>query len=261
MSEENKSLIGVDAPSFMSQEDLNSGCGAEGAAKHIIPSRVKIVQSNAKKPYSELFNEGDVILTPGKHLVCPAGGFFTFTPVYFFTEYCLVNPYKTAGTLPMIRERSLDENSEIAKRCENLESITCPELPSEKCKYKKFLNFLVRIYNSPGGDFPCLLSFSGGEYKYGSNFLGMLLGAQKMYTRNFSAMPNSHENPGNEWIGLDVINPPGDSGFGPWVTDENWYKTSKRFFEQFTEDRHSILADYEDSEEVQPAEADTGEFN
>lgn len=131
------------------------------------PAWVRIVQSNTKSPVKPPLKEGDIYLTDTITKVGDQEEPFSFFPMGFFPSWGITNPY---GTDPYIRASTLDPASELAKQCKlNIGKTTIIE--GVTCKYMSFLNFVVLV---PGYSIPFMMSFKGGEYKYGQNFIGLL---------------------------------------------------------------------------------------
>jgi len=164
--------------------------GLDATLQYVRPPRLKIIQKQSATDLLAKFDVGDIILAESQTLVSqvlknaggkpdPAqgGAPFHFVPVFFFTEYCLWNPYMP-GTLPPIRARSLDPLSEIAKRAKNSELWyePCPESKEGKpMRYCEHLVFVVSLLGEQffKGDL-FAISFLRGSFKYGVKMSGLL---------------------------------------------------------------------------------------
>lgn len=210
-------------PAFLKSAE-NVPMGTEQLSEYMIPSFLRIVQGLSAREIKEQFDEGDVILQPDKI------GIYSkdhpdpvpFTPLLFYTEYCVWNPLKTKGQLPFIRERSTDPNSEIAQKARNPDQRNepCPEMPSENLRYVEHLNFLVqlRVPNAPV--LPVIMSFVVGEHMTGRKFANLICSRnQPLYACVFQFTTSLRSNKqGNSWFGFDIVNHPTN----PWVTEEEF---------------------------------------
>lgn len=218
-------------PDYLKVQDDHS---LDTVKQYVRPSRIKVVQSTAESKLKDSYGVGSVILLPeGITIVTPArderGNInygttppFTFTPIFFFAEFCVWNPLSTKGKLPAIRERSFDQNSQIAIRARSMKDRKrpCPEEPTEMLTYCEHLNFVVHLHGYPD---QVILSFSRGEFNAGQNFAGLLRMRQgvPMYGNNFEAHLNYRENAKGNWIGLDISNP---TEVSPFVDEEAFRK-------------------------------------
>jgi hypothetical protein len=196
---------------------------------------LKIIQKMARPPFADAFNTGDVAMVPEMLLIAPIqltekgksmerGAPFHFVPLFFFPEWCCWNPIQTAGQLDAIRERSLNQDSVIARKARNrdLKPEICPEWPSENLRYQEHLNFVITIIgNNPARDCNVIVSFTRGEHRTGSTLLSILrLRKAPMFGQQFEAVSTFRPGTGKgDWYGLDITAPTVLSGIGSWVTD------------------------------------------
>lgn len=285
LPEERRVVTSPNVPDFMREE---TDFGLDGANQYISPPRMKVVQKQSGAPLSEMFDTGDVILMPNMLLVSkvkkndnnkPAGEGhgFGLTPLFFFPEWLLINPMELKGSLPFIEQRSLDPNSPMVPRCRNkdlwldpiLDQTTGKQMVKEGKpmfrRYVEALNFLVMIVGDhPASGVPVLLSFSKGEHKSGGNLLTLLkLRKAPIFGCQFFAQTRHRpNNPKGDWYGIDVMNPPGDSGISPFVQDGEDYDAYKKMHKEFREhhSKNLIRVDYDDSEVTVDATVTPSEF-
>lgn len=218
--------------------------GAENLSQYIVPPRLKLIQPTTGGEYAEKFNVGDAILVPqllkiiglevdpttGRPM--PQSSGVRFTPLFFFAEYCLWNPYKSGVELPMIRERSYDSKSVIAVRAKDAaqREMPCPDAPGKMMRYVEHLNFLVSIHSPELQDLPVLMSFARSEHRYGTNFMTLLqMRRAAIFGCNFQFTVRKRTNKdGQVWYGLDVENPADNA----WVENPDRFEANKIMFEQ-----------------------------
>jgi hypothetical protein len=253
----------LSVPSFM-QNDAQ--IGTEVLRQYVIPPRVKVVQPTSKEPFSKLFNVGDVVLVPQMVTVAPVilddkkrptdtGTPFHFIPVFFFAEWCIWNPYQLKGSLPPIRERTIDPKSEIAIRARNPETrlAPCPEDQKWNIRYCEHLNYCVVLTGEGmAAGTPVVMSFVRSEHRAGSNFASLIkMRRAPIFGCQFEAVSRYRKNDQGEWYGIDVMNPSVESDMGGWVTDEAVYEMLrvKHLELKQSHDESRIVVDHEDPEE------------
>lgn len=267
-------------PAFMAgtaREDF----GLQDALQYVRPPRVKIVQPLSRPAIKEQFNDGDAIVVPTMQLLAPVeidaqtkrpsgnGSPFLVVPIFFYPEFCVWNPLSlvNAGTLPTIRERSLDSRSPIAIRAksQNREDI-CPENPTEKIKYVEHLNFIIMPLDGEFFGTPLVVSFSKAEFKTGSSFCASLqMRRAPIYGCVFQFQVKKRNNQKGTWFGFDITNPAPPSS--PWLGENDgelfaWLK--ERHIEFREAHKNGLLqADYEDETQTIDASANataSGEY-
>ena len=226
--------------------------------QYVRPPRVKVVQAMTDEKIKELFGVGDVVLLPDNIGILKAARDergnvlvgqtipFVFTPLFFFTEFCLWNPLEMKGKLPAIRERTFDHNSKIAIRARDFHNrkMPCPEDPAHDCIFCEHLNFIIKIQ---GHDEPAILTFSRGEFKAGQNFAALIkMRGVPLYANIFAANLAHRKNDKGNWYGLDISNPNLDDT-SPYVGEE-LFKQYQQFFEKYMKDFEEKLIEvnYED---------------
>lgn len=247
-------------PAYMAGDST----GIEEMERFIVPPRLKIVQKQSSEELLAAFSIGTVILSPQRVLVVEPGTPFTFTPIFAWPEWYSANPIETKGQLPFIRERTLDPTSRLAKKCANPDFwVETVEENGKKLEIRNIeaLNFLVKIHDVESvGSTDVVMSFSRGEHKTGTSFLGLIKTRRgAMYGLRFQAVidpNNTRSNASGAWRGFDITNAPEH----PFVSEEE-YPAYKLLHEEYKAKRQSIRVDYDEVDadaagEVVPA----GEF-
>lgn len=251
-------------PDFLggiSKEDF----GTEVLSQYVSPPFIKVVQSNSKEPYNQ-YEDGSVLAVPLNQQLFAPGQSFHITPIFMYPEYVLTNPF-TLKHLPFIRERSLDQKGELARKCRDFANrmVVCPEAPADKqqdskfqCAYYEHLNFACLIWEHEVFSVnPIIFTFRSSEFKSGRKLSGMI------HTRNapiaalrFSCWTGIHNSSGNENWGLNFDNPAAD-GMSPWLTEEEFAETNRLHLE-FKElhERGAIKVDLDDESAEKDATAD-----
>lgn len=138
------------------------------------PPRIKIIQDNSKPPFKPPFNDGDVIIVPQMLKIGDVETPFTFTPIYFFSNFICCNPYSPNDSLPMIRESTFDPRSELARKCQKIGyREPCPENPKKELTFNTVLNFLIRVEHEGAPEVPIAMVFRSTTFKFGQNLIGM----------------------------------------------------------------------------------------
>jgi len=257
-------------------EHLQGDFGTEEASEFITPPRIKVVQALSSRLHELGFDTGDCVVVPQNLMLAPieqiekggktrpgeAGFPFHFVPLLFFVEYCLWNPLETRESLPMIRERSYDKDSEIAKRARDpkLRTMLCPEFPEKDgkqlhCRYVEHLNFIVLLQDEHElAGVPLLLSFSKGEHNQGRQLLALMkLRKVPICGARYVGQVRHRTPSGKDWFGIDINNPLDKE---PFVTDPDEFAVYKGFHEDLknAHESNKLRADYSD-EEAEDADA------
>jgi hypothetical protein len=221
--------VAVPVPEHLQVENPES---LDALKQYIRPNRVKIIQDQTDAEIKAATGPaGTVCLMPSQEVINPivytnnmpdeeATPPFFFTPIFLFTEFLCINPYKLKDTLPAIRSRSFDANSEEAQRARDFDNreMLCPENPDYKCTFVESLNFAVMIN---GQEELSVMSFQKGEFKTGLKFVQLIKarGKVEIFANIFAGHTALHSNKSDSWWGIDPANPhPDDSD--PWVASE-----------------------------------------
>ena len=249
-------------PEFLKQEIAASGGGAGLATlkTKVTPPRIKVIQKTAGAELQAVYNVGDVILSPSgvpvirqllddvTHKPIGKSEEFLFIPLFYYPEFIITNPYQLKSQLPMIRERTLDPQSQLGRDCQVFEKrkFPCPESPPNtnyECTRSECFNFIVTLLtpNERFCDIACM-SFRSGEYKTGQNFASLIMSRGShgskpdIFANVFAATCSlhTHKNGDPSW-GLDIANPRlvEYGGYGHWVKDYDLYK--------YAEAQHKLL--------------------
>lgn len=215
--------------------------GLEILNQYVQPPRVKIVQPLSGEPFNayppgtvlsvggpEMRVIADIGFDPVSRRSLENGNPFYFVSVFFYPEYCLWNDFKMKGTLPAIRDRTTDPQSEIAKRAKSqgMREEPQPEKEGAHMRYVEHLNHVVCLYHPDLFDTPHVLSFARAEHKTGCNFAGLVrMRRAPLYGCNWEGSTIYRDNGKGQWYGWNMTNPqitdPNIEGYlSPWVEDE-----------------------------------------
>lgn len=239
-------------PVYMSDE---KPVGLEAVQEYVIPPRIKIVQKQADDALLERFNAGDVIVIPAEVIISkyekenPER--FHFVPLFFYPEWATWSSIEVRNEVPMILERTLDSDSEIAKKSKS------SKLRVEKMQYEgreievrhvEHLNFIISLYNHPLGVDAMVLSFNRGEHGSGMRFSSLIkLRGSSIYGGVYEGVIAKRTGPKGEWMGLNVSNPTIE-GVNPWVTQDEYAALAIKHKELAESHKAGLLrADYEDT--------------
>lgn len=238
-------------PSYLAQV---SETGVENMVQYVRPPRVKIVQPPSDKKLKDRFQEGTAIVLPQTEMIAKFGEPFTFTPIFSFPEWCVWNPLQMKATLPVIRERSLDPQSAIARLAadERRRNFPCPENAAYMCSAAQHINIVAMINTPIIEDIPVVMVFVRSELKTGSMVLSLIqLRKAHMCSVVLEGQVASRKNAKGEWYGFDFSNPSSED-VHPWNTEEafarylelhNLYKEAHR--------RNEIVVDHDDDAMVE----------
>jgi hypothetical protein len=177
--------------------------GMEDTDRFRVPSFIKVCQALTRNKGD--LKEGELFATPNK-VALPQPLYFA--PLYRYSEFTIQNPM--GHPEKWIRERTYDPASDLGQKCLTLKgddrSFPCPEVAGKECKYREIITFIIMI---EGAGSPCVLSFYGGEWIYGSKFIQLLNNrpTTEMCVNRFQMSTSLHEFGGNQWYGFDIFNP------------------------------------------------------
>lgn len=232
--EKNLSNVTSEAmPAFLSVPEGEKPVGTGGLEKYLRPSFGKVIQGQTKAPLKPPFTDGDLIILPEQIKVCSEREQVAIVPIFWYPEYCLHNPY---GAKEFIAARSLDPESEIAQRCMSRDrdkrQFPSDEVSGKYCEYKEHINFAVvfpEIEEIAGKI--VILSFSGGEWKYGGNFASLITNRSVKHIcgNRFQMMTTDHSGGGNTWKGIHVQSP---SDGIKYITNEDQFNSYVKLHEK-----------------------------
>ena len=227
--------------------------GLEEMRSFLTPPMLKVVQAKRTDAYKP-FAEGSVIVTPTNEIVCAKEGYFPFTVLYTYSQYCVHNSFARPEGLFTIRESTFDFNSEIAQKCRDFVTEPMPEDPTNPkmwIKYATHINALIVIHGIPAlENIPVIFSQYLGAWKSGRRMLDLLnartgLSHTPIYCHNLMAHQVNLKSKENDWEGLDISNPTADVDVGKYVTAEQLVKY-KELHDMLKADRDRLVVNYED---------------
>lgn len=226
-----------------------SPTGMEGADTFLTPPRLKIMQAGREGEFKN-FPEGAVIVTPTNEVVCGPKGFFAFTVLYRYEQFCVHNPFDRPDDMTLIREATFDFDSEVASKCLNFVSEPFPENPTLQIRYVTHYNSLIIVHGIPAlARTPVLLSQFIGSAKSGRRLLDLLKvrtsDGTPIYVHN--VMAKQTELPGKKtYQGLEISNPTADVDCGRWVMDLAEVAAYEALHEKCKAERDRFIVTYDD---------------
>lgn len=232
--------------------------GLEEVGQYVVPPRLKVVQPLSDSELRAQHPAGCVVLTPSLVRVAGMqqdnpneGEPFLFTPLFFFVEWSTWNP---RNVQPMIVDRTFDPKHEIAlkavdskRRFETLEGQKTPDGKDFVLRHVEALNFIIAIHTPELVGLPCLLSYSRGDHRFGSNFCNLIRMRRNVpiYGGVYEGKVGLRKNNEGEWFGITPSNPP--EGVTPLVP-EALFDGFKEFHLQMAEahENRLIRPDYEE---------------
>lgn len=226
----------------------------------VSPPRLKLIQGSSAQALKREFGESAIIVQPENKIVSEALSGeqlesvpFKVVPIFQWKEYICWNPIPLPAGLMAIRERSVDENSALARKCTPKEwkdrDQPCPEDTSLKIKYREHINFVFLILDPLGFDLPVAMSFHDGSYTEGAKLckLAKTIMNLKLYAQVFELSCSPRTKNGNDYYGWNVRHAVSPEGLVDHVgsyfkrlgsTDEEaqqWYGYVKQLHEEFRE--------------------------
>ena len=243
-------------PAFMQSAEVQ---GLDDLSQYIVPPRLKIVQKMSGSPFDELFSVGEVVAVPQLMRIAglddaKAGEMFFITPLFFFVEWCTLNPFQMKGSLPFIRERSDDPGSALASKSRSPATWQepCPENAEYSIRHCEMLNFIVLLLgNTDFSGIPVVMSFSKAEHRSGTNFASLIkMRRAPIYGGQYAVATAERPSAKGNWFGFNIVNPPGDCGVTPFVEDEERFNQLKAIHMELDAAARSskIRVDYDDTE-------------
>lgn len=236
----------VEKPAFL--KEFEGPKGTEELSQIMVPSRLKILQPIIQDETLRAdFAPGDCLIVPENLMIANEGSpAIAFTPVVFYREWCIWNPLKMQGQLDFIRDRSMDPQSEIAKRASdpNGREEPCPENPKETLRYMAHLNFLCVLHIEEAPPLPVLMTFVSAEYKKGQRFANLIIARNDpIYSGVYEFTIGPRQNESGNWWGFDINN-----AAEPYVNAEQ-FELFKGLHEDLARKvkEGDVMADYEDA--------------
>lgn len=254
--------LATPAPEFIKRGP--EAAGVERLAQFVTPPLFKIVQKQSDDDLQNRFGKGTTILRPADVVVAPAGTPFHIIPILHYPEYVTWAPIELKGQVPAILDRSLDQNSALARKAtdrdrwveENFEWSPGEGQPTRKIakvRHVEHITFIVVLYNHEMGIQPAVMSFARAEHKSGRSFASLIkMRNADMFGCVFEVVvnPEPRKNEKGSWYGWDVRNPTVE-GVGPWVTDEAMYHQLRQLNAEFEQAyQNKLLRANYDSEDV-----------
>lgn len=280
MAEENTQLAispSANLPSYINPE--TDDLGMQNLEQYVTPPLVAIIQGMTRPPAKDLGPEGTVYTKPGYAVIWrpafpaankPADDIpIMFVPLFMFTEFICWNPSEIAG-LPIIRERTTDQNSDLAKISRKFKKeerqILCPESPLDEkgnpkywCRAQEHINFII-MFQSENPDLngmQVLLSFSSTSLKEGRDLCTAIKsrGQLPIYAQIYTMSSKSKSNAKGIWKGWNIFPALEPNSTRCKVVDEEWYHFTKGRYEELRDKYNAGLIQAAYDEE----EATTGE--
>lgn len=219
---EQKDLVKIQAPEgvpdYLAQY-LETDTSLDALKKERTLSRFKVIQGSASQELKKIFNEGDVIISPGQTLVAnmikqlQESERFRIVPIFFFVEYCKWADRNDTSS-PTILARSNDKTSDIAKKAKDANLRDEEYGDGFIAHYVEHLNFACILYGEhplAAQREPFILGFSRGEWTLGKSFITSL---SRLSSPLWSTVWELHsairQRKGNTWWGIDFSVPEKD---------------------------------------------------
>lgn len=244
-------------PDFV-KADTSGASGLTELRQIMLPSFLRVLQAQIQdEELAARYKSGDVVILPEKRgiylmedrigtggAIVPKSVPIAFTPIVYFKEWCCLNPISMRGQLPMIRERSSDPGSDLARRSRTpeLRTAPCPEKGSEKLRFQEYLNFLVMLRIEDAPILPVIMSFVSAEHVTGRRFANLIISRgpeAKLYAGVYEFTTGLRQNAQGKWYGFDIAN----HSAAPWVTSDEY---------AIYREAHAQLAPKIQAGEVQP---------
>ena len=259
LTEVRPAATAIALPEYM-QGVADTEMGIDVLKQYVQPPRFKVIQKSSNADLLSQFSEGDLIVMPDLTLFKQMqkegtqkkdwlGDTFRFTPVFFFAEWVIWNPIQMKGSLPAIRERTLDPRSDIAmrSRTKDLRQAVCPENSNFKLKYSEHLNFMVALHDGPYAGTGIAMTFASGSHKHGVRLCNLIqMRKAPIYGCVFQAQVRWEENQMGDWWSIVAENPALESG-PQWVPAEE-FETFKSLHLELKEMHEKLLIDYTDDD-------------
>lgn len=249
-----------EAPSFM---DADRKMGLELVSQKIRPPFMKIVQKQSSDELIDQYGIGAVLLVPDNILVLePDASPIRIVPLFFYVEYLKLASINLKGQESMIKERSTDPCSELARRCANrdLWYEDHPNYPGDddyRYRNAEALSFICMFDEPHLPNFPFTLSFMKGSYGKGQTFCNQIhmRAGRPLFGSVFalSVDPQLGQNSKGQWRRFLTANPPER----PWIEDAEQYAAFRELHLAMKRayDAGQLEPDYDDEESSTPDSA------
>ena len=228
--------------------------GLQGMDEHLVPPMVRVVQSNAQPPLTDLFSTGDVVLVPINSKIAGLregsaedGEPFFFTPIFFYVDYIQTSSWGMKGKVPFVLHQTTDPDSELARKAKD------PALRTETSVIEGYeehgeievrnvqcLNYVVLIEGELTETLPVMLSFSRSNHRAGQNLTTLIRArSANLYSGRYECRVKRVSNDQGTWFKMIVGNP---SDGHPWC-DEERQEICRKAFQQIQS--KFVQADYD----------------
>lgn len=249
-------------PSYIAE--IKDRVDMSSIAEKVLPPRLKIVQAQSTE-LKKTFDVGDLVLLPGMEKLISYNNeepeYTPMIPIYMFTEFCKWLDFKDPkGKGNPITERTFDPNSDLANLCRDPD--TYMEDYGKGFQYTNSEHICFIVYLPEMGQ-AAVLVFRTSGYAVGRAFCTLLKARNAaMVGCQFALGVRPAENVMGNWFTYDVKNPPGDCGFGPWVSDKATVDAMLELHTDFEKahQANKIHVDYGDESESIDTDGDEAPF-
>ncbi len=275
-----KDLTKIDAPTLPAylQNEAEGDESLDTMQEFRVIPRIKIIQALASTELLELFDAGDIIVSPLNQMICKhekgEDKFFSIVPLLFYPEWCKWSDRKDSDAAAIL-ERSFDVTSEVAKKSKDARTRFegyggTKEDGGYKlhARYVEHLNFIVVIYD-PSHELhmeTLALSYSRGEYYAGANLCsaastrGAVGARAPLWSQVWDLVPKYRVRGENKWWGMDHCTPEldEDENSRAFITEEE-VPVFKELHEQMFEmhSKRLIVVDHSGGDdEEEPSDDD-----
>ena len=172
--------------------------------EHRVLPRLKLIQAMTDNALKDRVGEGSCILTPGEAMICDKKGNFYFVPVLFYDEWITMSDRKDKVS-PMIRARSFDKTSEIAKKAADPKKRMEEYEGGFKMRHIHCLTFPGFLYGEHqlAGQAATLV-YSKGEFGNGRTFINAVaMRRTPIWSQVWELNPAFRDRGDKKWYGFD----------------------------------------------------------
>jgi hypothetical protein len=232
-------------------------------------SRIKVIHGSSSPELKKIFDEGDVIISPGQTLIAKvikaeqSSESFFMVPLMFFVEFCKWKDLNDTGS-PTILARSFDKGSDIAAKAKNFQKRDEPYGDGFTARYVEHLNFVSVIvgYHPLANQMePFILGFCKGEWGVGKNFITTLARMSAPLWSTVWKFNSCARSKGSyNWWGIDFLVPNQEKdGIGRFITQDQveiFHAAHEELRKLHSE--HRLVVDRSDIDDVNADTADDG---